>query len=123
MISDQPPHTRALDLDPIAESLSASLLELPGLVRLEPTVRSVVHRLKLTTEGGRQMSATRDGLQLTVAGDKIDVQADIATNVAHRALSLAESIQVLIAEKIHLTGLSAGRINVRILAIEGGPSD
>lgn len=130
MISDQPLDARVVTLDVLADALTAALLSEPGLLRLEPTVRSVMQKFKITSRllrqdtgngTGEPAMATRDGLQITAAGGAVHVQADIATAFEHRALGLAERAQEVIAETIRRSGLEVGAVDVTILAIEASP--
>ncbi|MBE0009630.1 hypothetical protein DXT87_07475 [Arthrobacter sp. AET 35A] len=117
------------DLDALADSLTSELMEQPGLLRLEPTVKSMIRKFKVglvaPTQSGSRAAAsapstvTRDGLVLSVADDRVHVSADIATDVEHRALGLAEQLQALIAWRIQDSGLTPGEIDITILAIEG----
>lgn len=129
MISEQPVDARVANLDVLAESLTAALLSQPGVLRLEPTVRSVMQKFKITSrlvrqeaEGGdgEPVTATRDGLQISITAGRVHVQVDIATAVEHRALALAEQAQDLIADTIRTSGLRVGGVDVTILAIEAG---
>ncbi|NOJ59787.1 hypothetical protein [Arthrobacter sp. 260] len=128
-MSDQPLVDQVADLDALADSLTSELMEQPGLLRLEPTVKSMIRKFKVSlvasTQPGSRAAAsapstvTRDGLVLTVADDRVHVSADIATDVEHRALGLAEQLQALIARRIQDSGLAPGEIDITILAIEG----
>ncbi|WP_026549658.1 hypothetical protein [Arthrobacter sp. Br18] len=132
MISDQPLEPRLIDLDAVADSLSESLLQLPGIVRLEPTVKSMMNRLRAlslnslhrNTGAVRQepRMAARDGLLLSASGEILNVQIDIATDVVHPAVEVAQIVQGRTTDIISKAGLQVGSINVTILAIEGSPS-
>lgn len=129
MMPDQPLAVQVADLDALADSLTSELMEQPGLLRLEPTVKSMIRKFKLgvvapTQPGsgssvGEPSAVTRDGLVLSVADDRVYVSADIATDIDHRALGLAEQLQLLIAQRIRDSGLTPGEIDITILAIEG----
>ncbi|KNC18855.1 hypothetical protein AC792_09700 [Arthrobacter sp. RIT-PI-e] len=131
MISDQPLRARVVDLDLVVEQLRAVLLAEPGLVRLEPTVRSTVQRLKLMSVAVFQQTfrpagedptvSVTDGLTLSLTGTTVNVHIDIATDIAHPALVLSERLQAITAETIQRNGLTTGMIDVTILAIEGTP--
>ncbi|WP_026531470.1 hypothetical protein [Arthrobacter sp. H41] len=136
MISDQPQESpvepRLVDLEAVADNLSAALAQLPGILRLEPTVKSMMNRLRAlslnslhrTTGSGWQEPrvVARDGLLLSAAGEILNVQIDVATDVAHPAVEVAETAQKRAAEIIRKAGLQVGSINVTILAIEGSPT-
>lgn len=120
-----PLNARTVDLDVLADSLVRDLGHEPGLVRLEPTIRSVIKKFKIPSLLPAQQrplqetgTTSRDGLVLTLVEGVVNVQADIATDVEHRALGIAESIQHRIADSIRRSGLTAGEIDITILAIE-----
>lgn len=129
MMSDQPLVAQVADLDTLADSLTSELLEQPGLLRLEPTVKSMIRKFKMgivaptqpgaRASGNAPLTVARDGLALSIVDDRVHVSADIATDVGHRALGLAEQLQALIAQRIRDSGLTPGEIDITILAIEG----
>ncbi|MHA7145575.1 hypothetical protein ACX80U_12750 [Arthrobacter sp. TmT3-37] len=122
---------RVVDLDLVAENLRTMLLAEPGLLRLEPTVRSTLQRLKLASVAVVQQTfatslddptvSVTDGLTLTLAGSVVNAHLDIATDLTHPALALSEKLQELTADTIERSGLLVGTINVTILSIEGTP--
>ncbi|MHA7276507.1 hypothetical protein [Arthrobacter sp. HLT1-21] len=130
-MSDQAMEGRLLDLEVIADMLTESLGSQPGLLRLEPTVRSVMKRLKIASVNTFHQTlrstspdpivATRDGMVLSLTDGVVNLHLDIATEVGHPALSLARELQAIAAETIQRGGLAVGHINVTILAIEGTP--
>lgn len=130
MMSDQPLESRIVNLETIADLLTRELTGEPGLVRLEPTVRSVMKHLKIASlntlhQTLQQASpdltvATRDGLILSMSDGVLNVHIDIATDLGHPALGLAERLQAKAAETVRHGGLTVGHIDVTILAIEGG---
>lgn len=132
MISDQPIEARVVDLEAMADMITESLRNQAGLVRLEPTVRSVIKRLKIASVNSIHQNlrstspdptvATRDGLILSLTNGVVNLHIDIATDIGHPALGLAEELQAVAAETIQRGGLTVGHINVTILAIEGTPS-
>ncbi|MGV0111771.1 hypothetical protein [Arthrobacter sp. CP30] len=129
--SDQALDARIVDLDLIAENLRTALLAQPGLLRLEPTVRSTIQRLKLASVAVVQQTFAKnlddpsvsvtDGLTLTLAGTVVNAHIDIATDIAHPALALSEKLQELTADTIERSGLLVGTIDITILSIEGTP--
>lgn len=131
MMSDPSVDARVPDLDPVVEQLRSVLLAEPGLVRLEPTVRSTVQRLKLTpvalfqqtfgADGEEPVVSVTDGLTLSLTGSTVNVHIDIATDVDHPALTLSRKLQVLAATTLERHGLAVGTIDVTILSIEEAP--
>lgn len=136
MISDQPVNARIVDTGILADMLTAALRERPGIIRLEPTLRSTLTRLrdspvhnlqKITRSGGTDSagytdSTARDGLRITISSGVVDLQVDVATDIAHCAVDAAEDAQTCAAQTIRKAGLTAGTIDVAILSIEGDRS-
>ncbi len=132
MTSEQPSHARVVDLDTIADTLSATLSKHPGVIRLEPTMRSVMNRWKIASVNQLHKNlrpnnrpptvATRDGLILSLTDNVLNLHIDLATNISKPALGLARETQEIAANVIQASGLTVGHINVTILAIEGTPA-
>lgn len=133
MTSNQPLEPRIVDLDTIAEALKTALTAQPGLIRLEPTVRSVLKRIKLASvnavhhnlrpDSPDPTASARDGLILSLTDGVLNVHIDIAADIVHPALNLAETLQHIAAETIQSSGLTVGRIDVTILSIEANPDE
>ncbi|WP_043442263.1 hypothetical protein [Arthrobacter sp. L77] len=131
MTSEHPSQARVVDLDSIADTLGSTIVAHPGVVRLEPTVRSVMTRWKvasvnqlhrtLRSDTASPTVATRDGLVLSLTDGVLDIHIDVATNIARPALGLAREVQDIAAHLIQSSGLTVGRVDVTILAIEGTP--
>lgn len=134
--SDQPLKTRIVDgrlVDPdsVADTLRATLTAQPGLLRLEPTVRSALKRLKISSVNALHQTlrpnsvdptvSSSDGLVLSLTDGVLNAHIDIATDIGHPALGLATTIQALAAEIVQRSGLTVGKIDVTILSIEGPP--
>ncbi len=130
MTSDQSFQAPVTDLGILADTLSAALAAHPGVVRLEPTVRSVINRWKPAAidqvhqslrPDAQPPSVARDGLILSLTDMVLSVQVDLATDISRSALELAHEAQALAADLIRATGLTVGDIDVTILAIERAP--
>ena len=131
MTSEQPRQLPAMDLDTLADGISAALVGLPGMVRLEPTVRSVIDRWtpaavdqlhRTLRPGDSPPVVARDGLLLTLSNDVLDLQIDVATDINRSALGLAREAQDVAARFISAAGITVGRVDVTILAVEGTPT-
>ncbi|RJT74884.1 hypothetical protein D6T63_18370 [Arthrobacter cheniae] len=128
-MSEKPTETRVVDLDLIAGTLRAALLAEPGLLRLEPTIRSTLTRLKVSSSKAFHQRlrpanadptvASSDGLILTLTDGVLNMQIDIATDISHQALNVAEKLQVVAAKVTEQSGLTIGKIDLTILSIEG----
>lgn len=131
-MSEPPLESRIVDLTLVTETLRASLIAQPGLLRLEPTVRSALKRLKISSVNALHQTlrpesagpdvATSDGLVLSLVDGVLNAQIDIATDIGYPALGLAERLQAVAAETIQRSGLTVGTIDVTILSIEGAPT-
>ena len=132
MTSEQPFRARIVDIDSIADTLSTTLGRHPGVIRLEPTMRSVMTRWKVASvtrlpgnlrpDNPPPTVATRDGLVLSLSGNVLDLHIDLATNISKPALGLARETQEVAADVIRASGLAVGHIDITILAIEGTPA-
>ncbi|MBG6218242.1 hypothetical protein IWX75_002723 [Arthrobacter sp. CAN_A6] len=131
-MSEKSTESRVVDLDLVADALRVALLAEPGLLRLEPTIRSTLTRLKVSSskafhqrlrpDSAEPTVSSSDGLILTLADGVLNLQIDIATDISHQALGLAEKLQAIAAETIQRSGLTVGRIDLTILSIEGAPA-
>lgn len=127
-MSDQPIEARIVDLDTVAETLRTTLMAQPGLLRLEPTVRSTLKRLKISSvnalhqklrpESTEPDVSTSDGMILSLTDGVLNAHIDIAAEIGHSALGLAEQLQAIAAETIQRSGLTVGKIDITILSIE-----
>ncbi|WP_104165959.1 hypothetical protein [Arthrobacter sp. SX1312] len=132
MTSEQPFHARVVDLDSIADTLGTALGRHPGVVRLEPTMRSVLTRWKVASVSQLHRNvrpdtpppavATRDGLVLSLTDGVLDLHVELATNISRPALDLAREVQEVAVDVIRASGLAVGHVDVTILAIEGTPA-
>ncbi|WP_312182563.1 hypothetical protein [Arthrobacter sp.] len=106
--------------------------ETPGVLRLE-TARS--HRLaRLGTRAARSWRTTagwaarspgapgapdlRDGVVATIKDGTASIEVDLATDAAFNAQEVAAQVRERIALALRATGITAGSVNVTVLAIE-----
>lgn len=131
MTSEQPRPALVVDLDPLADVISAALVDHPGVVRLEPTLRSVIDRWtpaaldqlhRTLRPAGSPPVVARDGLLLTLSNGVLDLKIDVATDINRSALDLAREVQDVAARLVDAEGIAVGRVDVTILAIEGAPA-
>lgn len=128
MMSDQPIEARIVDLETVAETLRTTLMAQPGLLRLEPTVRSTLKRFKISSVNALHQTlrpestepdvSTSDGMILSLTDGVLNAHIDIAAEIGHSALGLAEQLQAITAETIQRSGLTVGKIDITILSIE-----
>lgn len=131
-MSEQPMTGAPVDHEALAAMISRALEDLPGVVRLEPTLKSTLTRMRSMSIRGVQKwthsdtepaSTGRDGIYLTVAGSFAEVTVDLATDMSHSAVDTAKAAQHAAAEAIRKAGLHPGTIDVSILSIESTQSE
>ncbi len=127
-MNEKPIRGQLIDGGVIADLAMRAALDTPGVLRLEPTLRNLVaglgSRLGRNVPGvaERIKTSRHDGVWVTIRDGRADVQVDIATDMAFTALAVAESLQHLIRQRISVTGLDAGKIDVTVLAVESRDS-
>lgn len=95
--------------------IAAAAGQTPGVVRLEPTLKSVIRDLS------RPIRASGlEGITLIRRADVVEVTVDIAVDPRHTALRVAMDLRHQIADCIRRERLTPGPVNVSVLAIEGG---
>lgn len=95
----------------IAEQVRATA----GVVRLEPTLSTAGLR-------GAHRRGAVDGVRVACRRDEVDVDVNIATSVAHRALDVAEQLHREISVLITTQGGHPGAVTISVLAIEADPA-
>ncbi|MET4097699.1 hypothetical protein [Arthrobacter sp. UYCu712] len=127
-MSERPLEARLISSDLIADLAARTALDTPGVLRLEPTLKNLLTRLRKGTIQNLRRADTRttpgrhDGVFVTVHNGIADVQLDIATDIAFAALSVAQAVREQITRAISHTGLTPGRIDISVLAIEHPPT-
>ncbi|WP_026536489.1 Asp23/Gls24 family envelope stress response protein [Arthrobacter sp. H14] len=127
---EQPITGRAVDNETLAEMLERTISEIPGVIRLEPTLWSTLARVQAASRRGLQKwirpgsdaaSTGRDGIHLQVADDGAQVTIELATDIAHSSVDTAKKVQQAATETIERAGLPTQRVDVVILSIESAP--
>lgn len=127
-MSDHPINARPVNHETLADALSQALLDVPGVLRLEPTLKSTFLRLrnasthslhKVTKTEDAGIAAARDGLHLTITGNEVNLIVELATDIAYSAVTTAEKAQQRATQTIEQAGLRARTIDIAILSIEG----
>ena len=80
----------------LCQALAAAAAAVPGVARLEPTLRGTVHRVRAATEPlavGRTVRAAADGIRITRRQDVVDVQIDIALDQTRSAEATARAVR------------------------------
>lgn len=126
-MSEKPLQGQVITSQLIASLAARTALETPGVIRLEPTVQGFLARLgpaalkNLRNPGSRDGAYRHDGVLATISNDTVRIHLDIATDIAYTALKVVETVQQRIRESISHTGLTPGRVDISILAIEVHP--
>lgn len=123
-MSEQPVPGHVITCELIASLAARTTLEIPGVLRLEPTLRGFLARFgpavlqNRPNRGCRDGTYRHDGVVATITGGTARVHLDIATDIAYTALTVAETVQQRVRETISHTGLIPGRVDISVLAIE-----
>lgn len=104
----------------IASLAARTALETPGVLRLEPTIQGFLSRIgpAALPRFRKSGSPPHDGVAVTITNGTVSVHLDIATDITHTALTVAETVQQRVSDNIRRTGLTPGSVNISILAIE-----
>lgn len=125
---EQPTTGRPVDHEILAEMLERSLSELPGVIRLEPTLKSTLMRMgsasrrsaqKWFSPDGRTVSTGRDGIHLRIDDGVAHLMIELATDISYSSVETAKAVQQAAVETVERAGLRTGSVDVSILSIEG----
>ena len=96
--------------DVLLTALAESVLAVPGVVRLEPT---------LSTSGPAALLRSRptDGIRLLDRAGVVDIDVDIATTASCQARAVTHQVQASIASLLPAHGYAVGSIVVSVLTI------
>lgn len=123
-MADKPLESQTITSQLIASLAARTALETPGVLRLEPTVLGFLARIgpaalrNLQNPGSKNGTYQHDGVTATITEDTVRIQLDIATDISYTALNVAATVQHRVRENIMHTGLTPGRVDISILAIE-----
>ncbi|MDN5727650.1 MAG: hypothetical protein L0G99_17225 [Propionibacteriales bacterium] len=108
------------DRDLLLDALAARLTALPGIARLEPTLRDVVAATARATaqKVGLPPSDSVAGVMITASDAGTDVSVDISTTAPPTALETAQQARQAITEVLTAHGRHPGRIVVTVLGVE-----
>ncbi|GAB3526735.1 hypothetical protein [Arthrobacter monumenti] len=127
-MSEQPTTGRPVDHETLAEMLERSLSEIPGVIRLEPTLKSTMTRMrsvsrrgmpKWASAEGQTASTGRDGIHIRIDNRLTNLTIELATDISHSSVETAKAAQQVAVETIKRAGLLPGSVDVSILSIEG----
>ena len=107
--------------DDLRDALAAAAEAVPGVVRLEPTLRNALRRLQVGTTvlaNGRGARSAADGIELHRRGDVVDVHVDVVTAADRPARSTAREVRRALAAVLVGHGLEPGSLTVAVLSVE-----
>jgi hypothetical protein len=124
-----PDHTSGGRRRQLADRIGAAATQIPGVVRVEPTLHNTLIRLGQTyqpvgrSDSSRSETPATDGIDVrlhdewTGASARADVRIDITVSSARPAVTTAADLARRIDEILTDSGLFPGTIGVNILAI------
>lgn len=107
--------------DDLRDSLAAAASAVPGVVRLEPTLRNALRRLQVGSTvllNGRGARSAADGIELHRRVDVVDVHVDVVTDPCRPAAAIARDVRRALVEVLAHHDLHAGSIGVAVLSVE-----
>ncbi|MGI3779882.1 MAG: hypothetical protein ACRYG2_03815 [Janthinobacterium lividum] len=107
--------------DELRDGLASAAEAVPGVVRLEPTLRNALRRLHVGSTvllNGRGARSAADGIELHRRADVVDVHVDIVTDPTRSAAAVARDVRRALAGELGRKQLRAGSITVAVLSVE-----
>lgn len=113
----QPPPIGTAEL---ADGAAAAVLAVPGVARLEPTLRNALRRLQTSTDQRRPARAAGagEGVSLRRRHAVIDLHVDLAVTPTRPAHLTAAAVQRALQRYLTTQQLSPGTITVAVLTLE-----
>ena len=105
----------------LRDELAAAATAVPGVARLEPTLRNALRRLQAGTtvlRDGRVARSAADGIELRRRDAVVDVHVDIVTDPGRSAAHIARDVRTALADVIGRHSLQPGALTVAVLSIE-----
>ena len=120
------PPTAALDPTPgtgteLPQGAARAVLAVPAVIKLEPTLRNALHRLRTPSNRWRPQTATTaaaEGILIRRRGPVIDIHVDIAVSPAQPAHRTAAAVQHALRGYLTTQKLTPGTITVAVLTLE-----
>ena len=108
--------------DSLAPELARVVLNTPGVVRLEPTLKDAVRRLtrraRAGTAGGGPPPGPTGGIRITSHAGSVNAIIDIAVTNTSSALSTARAVQSAALDTLYVASAQAPTVTVNVLSIE-----
>lgn len=126
--SHSPAHAPTDPTDTLRQTAAEAVLAVPGVSKLEPTLRNALNRLHTTatrlttnrtptkTSGTTHIAA--EGINITQQDTVIDIHVDIAVTPTQPAHLTAQHVQTALTQHITAHQLTPGTITVAVLTIE-----
>lgn len=127
---DGPANTAPTDaerqIDPVVAAAIAwhAAAAVPGVIRLEPGLSSLVTNLASRARhqlrpGSGGETAPTEGVDATVRGSTVSVHVDLATDLGEQAVAVAHAVQAAVVVALRTdAGLEVTEVSVSILDIE-----
>lgn len=109
--------------DALRDALAGAAQDVPGVVRLEPTLRNALRRLQAGSTvllNGRGARSAADGIELHRRIDVVDVHVDLVTGPGRPAADTAREVRRALVAVLAQHDLRAGSIGVAVLSVERG---
>ncbi len=114
--------------DALHQTAAEAVLAVPGVTKLEPTLRNALHRLHTTaswlttdrssTTAGGTTHTAGEGISITRRGAVIDIHVDIAITPIRPAHLTAHDVKNALTSHLTEYQLTPGIITVAVLTIE-----
>lgn len=123
MSSGQTPSARELRAatDALRDDLAGTAQAVPGVVRLEPTLRNALRRLRVGSTvllNGSGARSAADGIELHRRGDVVDVRVEIVTDTTRSAAATARDVRRALVDVLARHDLRPGSVAVAVLSVE-----
>jgi hypothetical protein len=105
----------------LRDELAAAASAVPGVARLEPTLRNALRRLQAGTtvlRDGRVVRSAADGIELRRRDAVVDVHVDIVTERGRAAADVARDVRRALTDVLARHALEPGALTVAVLSIE-----
>ena len=109
--------------DALRDALAGAAQDVPGVVRLEPTLRNALRRLQAGSTvllNGRGARSAADGIELHCRIDVVDVHVDLVTGPGRPAADTARDVRRALVAVLAQHDRRAGSIGVAVLSVERG---
>lgn len=103
----------------LSEHIVAAVLDLAGVIRLEPSMKGLLRRAGSLRPPGRASSTLgADGVSVSTFGTITDVVVDAAADTSRPALTTAREVRSAVHHSLREHHLEPGRVEVNILTVE-----